>query len=202
MYTWPTGTSSPMQDPKYHSIVDLGYWTCFIDANESAIHELVVNNHEPHKDLELPVGHVVMDLRREIVAAANSLLGRPYYIDAIWGIYTDVGQSVMAHSHWNNSWLNPDEYFSFCYYPCGDPEDAPMVLHIQHSNRQEILERIPIEPGKLVIFRSYYQHMTERQIADKHRVSIAGNLYPVEPNGVKVKREPRQGVLSDDLWQE
>ena len=43
--------------------------------------------------------------------------------------------------------------------------------------------------------------MTERQIPDRDRVCIAGNLYPVEPNGITVQREPRQGTLSDDLWQ-
>lgn len=202
MYTWPTVTSSPMRDLKHHSIIDLGYWTCFIDANESVIYEMVMAKHEPNKDFELPTSHTVMDLRREITTAANKILGRPYYIDAIWGVHTGPGESVIAHSHWNNSWLNPDEYFSFCYYPCAKEGDAPMVIHIQHSNRQEILERIEPEAGMLVIFRSYYQHMTERQIVDRHRVSIAGNLYPMEPNGVKVKREPRQGVLSDDLWQE
>ena len=190
-----------MRDPEHHSIVDLGYWTCFIDANEDSIYDLVVARHKPHQDLELPVGHVVMDLRREITSAVCAILGRSYYIDAIWGVYTGPGQSVMAHSHWNNSWLNPDEYYSFCYYPHGEEDDAPMVLHIQHSNRQEMLERIQPQPGLLVIFNSYFQHMTERQIPDRDRVCIAGNLYPVEPNGITVQREPRQGTLSDDLWQ-
>ncbi|MBF83036.1 MAG: hypothetical protein CL489_01025 [Acidobacteria bacterium] len=190
-----------MHNAKRHSIVDIGYWTCDIDANARAIHDLVVEKHEPNKDFDLPIGNLTMDLRQNITTAACQLLGRPYYIDAIWGVYTAPGQSVMAHSHWSNTWLNPEEHFSFCYYPLCQEDDADMVIHIMYCNRLEKLESIPLRPGLLVIFGAYYQHMTTRQFPDRDRVSIAGNLYPYESTGIPIRREMRQGVTSDDLWQ-
>ena len=192
----------PIRNAQRHSIVDIGYWTCDLDSPDAeSIHKLVVDKHEPHKDFDLPVGNITMDLRQQITSAACELLGRPYYIDAIWGVYTGPGQSVMAHSHWSNTWLNPEEHFSFCYYPLGQEDDADMVIHITYCNRLEKLESVSIHPGLLVIFGAYYQHMTTRQFPDRDRVTIAGNLYPYEPTGTPIERQLRQGVTSDDLWQ-
>lgn len=190
-----------MRNLKRHSIVDIGYWTCELDnADGEAIHRLIVDKHEKHKDFDLPTSNITMDLRQEITSAACALLGRPYYIDAIWGVYTGPGQSVMAHSHWSNTWLNPEEHYSFCYYPLCQEDDADMVIHIMYCNRLEKLESISLRPGLMVIFGAYYQHMTTRQFPDRDRVSIAGNLYPYEPTGIPIQREMRQGVTSDDLW--
>ena len=192
----------PIRNAQRHSIVDIGYWTCELDNRDAkAIHSLVVDRHLPDRDFDLPVGNITMDLRQQITSAASELLGRPYYIDAIWGVYTGPGQSVMAHSHWSNTWLNPEEHFSFCYYPLCQEDDADMVIHIMYCNRLEKLESISLRPGLLVIFGAYYQHMTTRQFPDRDRVSIAGNLYPYETSGIPIRREMRQGVTSDDLWQ-
>jgi len=59
-----------MRNAKRHSIVDIGYWTCDIEADARSIHNLVVEGHEPNKDLDLPASHATMDLRQNITAAA------------------------------------------------------------------------------------------------------------------------------------
>lgn len=121
-------------------------------------------------------------LHFEIENAVTKIIGKKMVISNIWSLTLHKGESVSLHSHKSNAHMHPVEYYSVAYYPSVPAGSSKLIFQVSWCNTMENLISISPEPGMLVIFNSYIQHMTNRHDSADRRVVISANLGPEQPN--------------------
>ncbi len=121
-------------------------------------------------------------LYSEIENAVTDIIGNKMVISNIWSLTLNKGESVSLHSHKSNAHMHPMEHYSVAYYPSAPSGSSKLIFQVSWCNTIENLISISPEPGMLVIFNSYIQHMTNRHDSSERRVVISANLSPESPN--------------------
>lgn len=121
-------------------------------------------------------------LYSEIENAVTEIIGKKMVISNIWSLTLHKGESVSLHSHKSNTHMHPMEYYSVAYYPSVPAGSSKLIFQVSWCNTMENLISISPEPGMLVVFNSYIQHMTNRHNSMDRRVVISANLGPEQPN--------------------
>jgi hypothetical protein len=125
-------------------------------------------------------------LRNSIELLANTVLPLPVNLTDIWATTTSKGESVSYHSHYSNTHMRPEEYWSGVIYTSSDDASAELVLHSFGYNRIESMTKIKPEIGKVVFFNSYVPHFTTMHQSDTPRVAVSFDLKPKNPNTTEV----------------
>ena len=125
-------------------------------------------------------------LQNSIELLANTVLPLPVGLADIWAVATSKGESVSYHSHYSNTHMRPEEYWSGVVYTSSDDNSAELVLHSFGYNRIESMTKIKPEIGKVVFFNSYVPHFTTMHQSEVPRVAVSFNLKPKNPNTTEV----------------
>jgi hypothetical protein len=181
-----------------HPLISLNVYSCFLDGvdNEKIAHQILTSSKPVDEDLSLsekhkfthtyyedvlpPVTPEIKILESQITKSVSQLFSRDYAITELWSIILEPNQSVTAHSHKNNLHIDPNEYFSFCYYPSAPKGSCGLTFYAGWCNTMDTTLTVPAETGKLLVFNSYILHFTQRQNKGL-RVNVSGNLAPVQP---------------------
>ena len=125
-------------------------------------------------------------LQSAIELLANEVLPLPVDLIDIWAVVTNKGESVSYHSHYSNTHMRPEEYWSGVIYASSDDTSAELVLHSFGYNRIESMTKIKPEIGKIVFFNSYVPHFTTMHLSSTPRVAVSFNLKPKTPNVTEI----------------
>jgi hypothetical protein len=141
-------------------------------------------NHTYYEDQRYPFGKPESEkLINVLTEKVSQLTGREMILSEIWTLTLKDGQSVAAHSHKSNTYLNQKDYFSIAYYPSAPTGSAELIFMVDACNTLEQSISITPETGDLVMFNSYLMHMTNRhQNQFEERVVISANFWPKNPD--------------------
>lgn len=184
-----------------HTLLSVNIWTDVISLDGVKIRQEVMDLGEPvdseyvesygethhhtyYEDLVLKDTPLMRSLQEHIVSTVDGALHIKHKLTAMWGLVLQQGESVQPHSHRSSDQHDPSQYYSVAYYPTAEPGDAQLVFSVQHGNLIESCRHVAPASGKIVIFPSYLNHWTTRQLLDKPRVVVSANLEPVDPSPV------------------
>lgn len=141
-------------------------------------------HHTYYEDRRFPFGKPEAEkLIIEITNAVNRALGKEMIMSEIWTLTLENGQSVSAHSHKSNTFIDQQEYYSVAYYPCAPEGSSDLIFSVNACNTLESSIHIKAETNSLVIFNSYLTHMTNRHNnIHENRVVVSANFHPKYPN--------------------
>jgi hypothetical protein len=161
----------------------------FIEEMQSSNTELKTSyienkNHTYYEDRRFPFGRPEAEkLIIEITNAVNSALGKEMVMSEIWTLTLENGQSVSAHSHKLNTFVDQQEYYSIAYYPFAPEGSSDLIFSVNACNTLESSIHIKAETSSLVIFNSYLTHMTNRHNnMHENRIVVSANFHPKYPN--------------------
>ena len=140
-------------------------------------------------------------LKNEIAHAVNCIAGKEMQCREFWMFTMRSGGSVPRHNHKTNYQLHPEEYYSIAYYPSCPDGSANLYFVANYCNTMEGLIVVKPEQGKLVVFNSYIDHYTDKQIPEGDRICISANYKPVEPDKSLVSdwtKFAKPGIASDE----
>lgn len=151
----------------------------------------------------LPNSAIFNNLREKIENKANEILPIAVEIYETWGVVIKNGQSIFYHTHYKNTQIIPEKYWSGVVFVNSPDGCADLVLHGYGFNRVESF--IPITPavGKIIFFNSFVPHFTTVNDTIEDRFTISFNLRPVEvddlsfPNNHSVSPDNRIGENSE-----
>lgn len=149
-----------------------------------ASHFLVNKNHTYYEDQRYPFGKPEAEkLIHELTKKVSSVLGREMVLSEIWTLTLKEGQSVSAHTHKSNTYINQSEYFSIAYYANAPERSADLIFMVDACNTIESSVTVKAETGSLVIFNSFIMHMTNRHDnKDENRIVVSANFWPKQPD--------------------
>jgi hypothetical protein len=157
----------------------------FIEELESSSLEidekhLQDNHHSYYEDRKYPFQKPEAEkLIVEITNKVSEALGKEMLMSEIWTLTLENGQSVSAHSHKSNKFINQEHHYSIAYYPSAPEGSADLIFLVNACNTIERAIKIKPETGSLIIFNSYLMHMTNRHNnSDKNRIVVSANFYP------------------------
>ena len=134
-----------------------------------------------YEDTIVPVTPEFTKLEQSILSVVNQISQQENKIDEIWAIRLFPGQSVIAHNHYKNSHTHPEDYFSISYYPYAPQNSADLIFSGNWCGYMHSTVSIKPENGLLIIFNSFVNHMTARQMVDDERIVVSMNLSPLNP---------------------
>jgi hypothetical protein len=134
-----------------------------------------------YEDVVVPVTPEIAKLEESILDCVFGLAGKKYKIDDMWAVELVKNQSVIAHSHYSNTHINPGEYYSVAYYPQVPEGSAELIFSTEWCGIMQGTVSVKPEVGLLVVFNSYITHMTARHKVEEPRVVLSMNLAPIEP---------------------
>ena len=108
--------------------------------------------------------------------------GKKMKIDECWSLTLNKGESVGPHSHKSNTHMHPVDYYSAAYYISVPAGSAKLIFNISVCNTIETLIPITPENGMFLVFNSFIQHYTDRNLSDEPRMVVSANFSPVTPN--------------------
>lgn len=135
-----------------------------------------------YEDMIIPVTPEITKLENAVTDVLKQLTKRDYEIYETWAIRLLQGQSVIAHSHYSNLHVHPEEYYSVAYYPQVPDGSAELIFSANWCGVRQTSVPVPPQKGLLLVFNSYITHMTARQRPKDPRLVVSMNLGPVEPN--------------------
>lgn len=155
-----------------------------------------------NSDMKFPnAGQESEKLKTEILAAVNFIAQKEMKCSEFWMFTMRSGGSVPRHNHKTNYQLHPEEYYSIAYYPHCPDGSANLHFVGNYCNSLEALATVRPRQGKLVVFNSYLDHYTDKQIPDGDRICISANYKPVEPDKSLVSdwtKFAKPGIASDE----
>lgn len=139
--------------------------------------------HTYYEDTPFPQSGVESTkLKARMIEAVSYVAGKEMFLDAIWAIFLNRGNSVSAHTHKSNTHMYPMEYYSAAYYVNAPIGSAKLIFNVNYCNTIEETHCVNPETGMLVIFNSFVSHMTDRHNNDTPRLVVSGSFSPVNPN--------------------
>lgn len=141
-------------------------------------------HHTYYEDKRYPFGMPEAEkLIIELSKTVCSILGKEMELSEIWTLTLGEGQSVAAHSHKSNTYMQQEEYFSIAYYPSAPENSADLIFMGTACNTIETSVTISPHVGDLIIFNSYLMHMTNRhRNKNEKRIVVSANFVPKYPN--------------------
>jgi len=134
-----------------------------------------------YEDLVLPITPEIKKLENCILLDFKNFFNKEYRIDDTWAVRLVENQSVIAHSHYSNHQIYPEEYYSIAYYPSVPDSSAELIFSAEWCGIMKNTFAVKPRKGLLVIFNSYITHMTARHKITEPRLVISMNLSPVNP---------------------
>lgn len=160
---------------------DIELYACTIEQ-ESPNYGWISRGFVQHEDLVMPVTPEIAKLEAAVLETMKQLTSRDYKIHDMWSVRLVKNQSVIAHSHYSNLHIHPEEYYSIAYYPQVPEGSAELIFSANWCGVRQTTVPVVPQKGMLVMFNSYITHMTARQQVDSTRLVVSMNLGPVEPN--------------------
>lgn len=148
---------------------------------EGPEHAAISRGFVQFEDLIMPITPEVTKLEDECKKFLLELTGREYKVDDLWAVNLHYNQSVIAHSHYANSHIYPNEYWSVTYYPQVPEGSAELIFDYNHCNMISGSKTVKPEVGTFVLFPSYLEHKTSRNRSAEPRIVVGINFGPVEP---------------------
>ena len=94
-----------------------------------------------------------------------------YKLLHIWAHVHNPRESTHLHFHGDDK-----KQLSFVYYAKVDEKSGKLVFSLEKFYQQMFSPRI----GNLLVFPSWLPHYVTRNLSNEKRISISGNLYPIE----------------------
>lgn len=132
-------------------------------------------------DMRFPdAGEESSKLKDEIGKRVDAIAGKQMKCREFWMFTMRNNGSVPRHNHKTNYQLHPEEYYSVTYYPLVPDDGANLNFIGNFCNTMESLISVKPQIGKLVIFNSFIDHYTDKNMSDSERVCISANYKPLE----------------------